>query len=77
MASIDDVRVSDHVIIRWLERVRGVDVEAIRREILAEAGPAAAMGAKTVRKAGRTFVIERGCIVTVLHGDRQRPPRRR
>lgn len=67
----------DHVIVRWLECVRGIDVDAVRCEIIAEAGPAAALRANTVRKGGYTFVCERGTIVTVLYGDARRTPLRR
>lgn len=29
----DDLRVSDHAVVRWLERVCGADIEKIRHEI--------------------------------------------
>lgn len=74
--SLADVTVSDHVVIRWLERVMDFDLDAVRAAIITEAGPAAALGAKSVRKGGRTFIIESGCIVTVLHGDKRRLPNR-
>lgn len=71
-----DVRISDHGIVRYLERVEGLDLDIIRAEILAIAGPAAAAGAKILRKVGNTYIIENGAIVTVLPDDRQRLPRR-
>lgn len=71
-----DVRVSDHAIIRYLERVEGLDMDIIRAEILAIAGPAAAAGAKVLRRDGYTYIIERGAIVTVLPDDKQRLPQR-
>lgn len=72
-----DVRVSDHAIVRWLERVEGLDLDIIRAEILAVAGPAAAAGAKVLRKDGHAFIMEKGAIVTILPDDRRRLPQRR
>lgn len=34
-AERENVAVSDHAVIRWLERVRGVDTRAVRDEIIA------------------------------------------
>jgi hypothetical protein len=72
-----DVRVSVHAVVRWLERLEGLDIEAIKAEILAIAGPAVACGAKVLRKGGYAFILERGAVVTILPDDRRRlPPRR-
>ncbi|MBR0995607.1 hypothetical protein JQ580_33375 [Bradyrhizobium japonicum] len=72
-----DVRASDHAVIRYLERVEGLDLDIIRAEILSIAGAAAAVGAKVIRKDGNSYVIEKGVIVTVIPDDCQRLPRRR
>ncbi|MDA9411816.1 hypothetical protein [Bradyrhizobium sp. CCBAU 45384] len=68
------VQVSD--IIRYLERVEGLDLDIIRAEILAVAAAAAACGAKVLRSDGNAYIIEHGVIVTVRPDDRQRLPRR-
>jgi hypothetical protein len=60
-------RVSDHAVVRFLERVKGMDIEKIRREILSETVLAAiAMGARAVEIEGHKFTIVDGCITTCL-----------
>lgn len=59
--------VTDHAILRYLERVMGVDVEWVRRTIAANTAAAVAMGATSVSKDGVTYSIrEGGKISTVL-----------
>lgn len=60
------VRVSDHAVVRYLERVRGVDIRAVRAEIaevvaLAEEHP----GANGVRSGGHVYRIKNNTVVTV------------
>jgi hypothetical protein len=74
---IPEVRVSDHAIVRYLERIEGLGLDIIRAEILAIAGDAAACGAKVLRKDGNAFIIDRGTVVTILPDDRRRLPQRR
>lgn len=38
-------RVSDHALLRYIERVEGIDVDALRRHLAAIAAPAARSGA--------------------------------
>lgn len=60
-------RVSDHAVLRFLERVRGLDVEAVRAEILTpEIAMAIKAGAVAVTIKGLRFPVKEGCIVTVL-----------
>lgn len=60
-------RVSDHAVLRYLERVKGVDIEAIRREILSETVLAAIkIGCRAVEIEGHKFTIVDGCITTCL-----------
>lgn len=49
--------VSEHAVIRWLERVYKIDIEAIREEIRAAATPAASLGASKVSTQGVTICI--------------------
>ena len=72
--------VTDHAVIRYLERVEGVDIEAIRREIGRRAETGIEAGACGVVSAGFCYGIEGGVVVTVLHhnrAERGKPRRRR
>jgi hypothetical protein len=71
-----EVRLSDHAIVRYLERVEGLDLDIVRAEILAIADAAAACGAKVLRKGGNTYIIKGGTVVTILPDDRQKLPQR-
>lgn len=60
------MRVTDHAVLRYMERVQGLDVEAVRRHIAGLCGPATAAGASTVYQEGVRFEISRtGAVVTV------------
>lgn len=62
--------VSDHAVLRYLERVGGIDVEALRQAIGARTAVAAALGASGVSVDGLTYVIQhtlgRPTVVTVI-----------
>lgn len=51
------LEISDHAVLRWLERVEGVDVAAIRRRILAACRAGAEHGAGGVALDGVHFSI--------------------
>lgn len=67
----DFPRVSDHALLRWLERVGGADVEAVRTALSAglarAAGAANAIGedSYTVVLADTVLVVREGVLVTV------------
>lgn len=64
-------RVSDHAVLRFLQRKYGFDVEAVRQKIDAMAGPAIKAGALTLKVDGVSFVLRGGRVVTTLeHGMR-------
>lgn len=68
--------VTRHALLRWLERVRGVDIDAVRREILAAGrGEWAAKGASSVTVPDHAvrLVIVDGRIVTVKPLGHDRP----
>lgn len=68
--------VSNHAILRFLECVYGVDVEAVRKRILTPMVAAAVIaGAKRIKVEGMTFVIENGVIVTAWEGEDERRKR--
>ena len=63
--------VSDHAVLRYLERVRGVDVEAVRREI----GQIVDLsrdhgGACGVISGGFVFKLQGGVVTTVIIHNR-------
>lgn len=61
-------RVSDHAVIRYLERVYGFDFEKHRKELLTE-GVVAAMsaGAKRIKYKDFALVLEGNTVVTVVN----------
>lgn len=65
------IPVSDHAVIRYLERVQGVDVEAIRAEIgrVCQSG-VEYPGASGVVVGGFRFKIKEGVVTTVLDASR-------
>jgi hypothetical protein len=68
--------VSDHAVLRYMERVHGIDVEQLRGLILTETvEKAIRAGASAVRVDGMTYVIKGATIVTVL-GSEQRPKKK-
>lgn len=59
--------VSDHAVLRELQRARGIDVEAVRRQIAAKVRRGVAQGACGVLVDGLRYVIRNGTVVTILH----------
>lgn len=59
--------VSDHAVLRYLERVRGIDIETVRQEVRAAVRDGHQITPDTVRGRKRElYVIGSGQIVTVL-----------
>lgn len=70
------VHVSDHALLRWLQRVEGVDVEAIRRRIARAVRRGVDEKAEGVRVEGVTFKVQYnpdGAVVTTTHTPHTRP----
>jgi len=59
-------RVTDHAVLRYLERVKGVDVESIREHIKAICLPALKVGALSVSAEGARFEFTNGVVTTVI-----------
>lgn len=62
------IHVTDHAIVRYFERVLGVDIDLIRQEL---ASPTAALADRigapvVILKTGHRAVVRDGCIQTVL-----------
>jgi len=73
MTAPKEIEVTDHAILRWLERLMGVDVEAARAAIIREAGraPQAACaldntGRYKVLGAKAELVMREHVVVTVM-----------
>lgn len=61
--------VSDHAIIRYLERAKGFDMEEVRQHIADVCRDAARAGAICVQAEGVKFEITGGRVVTVTPGS--------
>lgn len=69
------IPVTDHAVLRYLERVEGVDVERVRREIGRRVDRAVNLGASGTVIEGFHYVIsDEGAVVTVIEPNR--PDRR-
>ena len=61
------IRVSDHAIVRYLERFKDVDIMSVRKEILTpEIVSAIRAGASTVHLNGAVFKVTNGVITTIM-----------
>lgn len=58
------LRVTDHCVLRYLERAKGVDIEAIRLHIAELCGPAARVGAASLKAEGVAFQISGSTVIT-------------
>jgi hypothetical protein len=67
MASLP--RVSDHALIRWLERKHKLDVEYFRSDLADVVGPVAGVGDVVVKKDGLKFLVRGDTVVTVIEQD--------
>jgi hypothetical protein len=68
------ISVSDHALVRWLQRVEGLDVEALRDQIAASAAVGVAYGARIVVVSGGKLILDEPgeSVVTVLRPDHVR-----
>lgn len=57
--------VTDHTVLRYLERVAGLDVEAIRTRILGDTSKALAAGATGITVNGISYRFEHGHVSTI------------
>lgn len=63
------VPVTDHAVLRYLERFCDIDVEGFRQAIAAGCAGGIETGAPCVRFDGARFIIKRGWVVTTLGRD--------
>jgi hypothetical protein len=61
-----EIVVSDHAVVRWLERREGLDLEAVRARIAAEAKPHIGTVGTVPLGGGLVMLIDRTRIVTIM-----------
>lgn len=61
--------VTDHALLRYLQRARGIDIELIRDHVALLCAPAVNVGAKNLCHDEVTYVFRDGAVVTVLSKD--------
>jgi hypothetical protein len=57
--------VSDHAVVRYLERVRGIDIDRLRAKIGRTAGQALELGACSAVSGGFVYRIQNGVVTTI------------
>lgn len=62
----ETVRVTDHAVLRYLERAMGFDVEGVRSHIRDTCEPSASVEATALRADGVKFVITNNTVTTTL-----------
>ena len=66
-SSARDISITDHALILYLERVKGIDVDAVRQEIRnVLASHRIGVGAATILRDGVLYRIDRNIVVTVF-----------
>ena len=63
------VHVTDHAVLRYLERVCGLDIDALRASIAAGCERGAAAGAPVVRFSGARFLLRGERVVTAIDDE--------
>lgn len=58
--------ITDHALLRWLERVHGIDIDFFRQALLDETRDYIEIGATAVRKDGVTYIFKNGRLITVI-----------
>lgn len=65
----DNLPVSDHAVLRYLQRVCGVDIDAVRRGIHAATETARELDARGVTVDGVVYRIKSGYVATCFAGE--------
>lgn len=60
--------VSDHALVRWLERVHGVDMEWFRAALANDIARLVALDNQLINRDGVTYLIRGGRLVSVTPG---------
>lgn len=65
------IPVTDHAVLCWLERVEGLDIDALRADIGRRGAVGAALGAGVVVVPGGKLIVFEGRVVTVYPRESQ------
>lgn len=65
----DHLPVSDHAVLRYLQRVLGVDIDQVRRTMADDTASGRAKGARGVRVGGLVYRLHGGYVTTCFTGD--------
>lgn len=60
------VNVSDHAVVRWLERCQGIDLTFARKEIAEIVQAAVNLGAANYSLAGVTYILDGPTVTTIV-----------
>lgn len=63
---------TDHALVRWLERVHGIDMEWFREEMANEIGPVFPKGDFYVKRGNGKYLISNGRVVTAAENRKKR-----
>lgn len=70
MAAKKPLCISDHALVRWLERGKGIDMEffrgEFRRELAGVVGEYVPLGTFTATTGGVAFVVRDGKVITTI-----------
>jgi hypothetical protein len=67
------VLITDHAVVRFLERVAGLDIEALRDALAYRTWPAVQAGAATLVVGGHRYCLDGNTLITVRPVKRPRP----
>lgn len=62
----EKVRVTDHAVLRYMERGQGFNIEAVRKHIQDVCEPVAAVGGSALKAEGVKFAITNNAVTTVM-----------
>jgi hypothetical protein len=74
----EEPAISDHALLRYIERVIGIDLDELRRQIMTPTLESAIrMGAKSLVDNGVTYRIQNGKVITLMDrsSKKAKPPR--
>lgn len=58
--------VTDHALVRWLERVHQMPIETFRKALAETVGPVTGVGEVVVRKEGMKYLVRNDALITVI-----------
>ncbi len=64
--SKEKIRISDHAVLRYLERAMDLNIEVVRDHIASICAAPAAFGANCVRAEGLRFEIAKNTVTTIM-----------